>query len=70
MNDCIWKYGLAANSSKTISNSICLKILVTLGPFTHSFNLKLKPLSCKKMLKFVLRGNCYFDLFAEVEIWY
>ena len=36
----------------------------------HSFNLKLEQLSCKKVLNFALLGNCFSDLFTEVEIWY
>ena len=33
-------------------------------------NLKLGQLSGKKVLKFALRGNCFYDLFTEVEIRY
>ena len=32
----------------------------------YSFNLKL---SYKNVLKFALRGNCFFNLFTEVQIW-
>ena len=41
-----------------------------LDSFGNSKAFQLEELSCKKVLKFVLLGNCYFDLFAEVEFWY
>ena len=49
------------------SNLVSLTVLLTLRPFTL-FNLKLEQLSCKKALKIALLGNCFFDLFTEVEI--
>ena len=36
----------------------------------YSFKLKLQHFSCKKVLKFFILGNCFSDLFTEVEIWY
>ena len=35
----------------------------------HSFNLKLKQLICKKVLKFVLLDSYFPDHFTELQIW-
>ena len=69
VNDCLWKQFFASNSPQTPSNLISLTILVTVRPFTQ-FILKLEQLSRKKVLKFSLLGNCFSDLFTEVEISY
>ena len=65
----LWKQCFASNSTQTHSNLISLTILVTVSSFTQ-FNLKLEQLSCKKVLKFALLGNCFSDLLTEVQIWY
>ena len=59
----------ASNSSQTPLNLISLTILLTQG-LSHSFNLKLKQLNCKKVLKFALLGNYFSDFFTDVEIGY
>ena len=69
VNDCLWKQVFASNSPQTPSNLTFLTILVTLRP-SHSFNLNLEHLSCKKGLKFALLGNCFSDLSIEIEIRY
>ena len=68
VNDCLWKKFFASNLSQTPSNLIFdnfgnSKVL-------HSFNLKIEQLSCKKVLKFVPRGNWFSGIFPEVEIRY
>ena len=67
VNDCLWKPYLDSNSLQTPSNLISLIYLVTPKPFIF-FNLKLEILSCKKVPKIALLGNCFSQLFAEVEI--
>ena len=61
------KVSFCFNLPQTSSNLIYLAVLVTL---THCLNVKLEILSGKKVVKFYLIGNCFFDLFTEVEIWY
>ena len=65
---CLWKHFFDSTSPHTPSNLISLTILVTLRPFT--FNQKLEQLSSEKVLKFALLGNCFSELFTEVEIWF
>ena len=60
----------ASNSSQTPLNLISLTIFVTEG-LSHSFNLKLKQLNSKKVLKkFALLGNYFCDFFTDLEIGY
>ena len=69
VNNSLWKQFFVSNSPKTPSILIALKILLTLESLSKSFNLKLKKLSCKKVLKFAFLRNCFSDLFTEVKIW-
>ena len=69
VNDCLWKHFFASNSPQTPSNLIYLTILVTLRPFTH-FKPKFGAIKLQKSATFALLGNCFSDLFTEVEIWY
>ena len=66
---CLWKLFLDSNSPQTLSYLIALAFLVTLS-LSHCFNLKVEQLSGKKVLNFPVLGNCFSDLFTEVEIWY
>ena len=69
VNDCPLKHSFACTSPQSSSNCFSFTILVTQG-FSHSFNLQLKQLSCKKVLKFAFFGNCFSDPFTEVQMWY
>ena len=64
-NDCPRKQFFASNLPQTPSSLISLTILVTQG-LSHSFNLKLEQLNCKKVFKIALLANCFSDLFTEV----
>ena len=69
VNDGFWKQLFASKSPLTPSNLISLTVLVTLKLFAQ-FKHKIRAIlaSCKKLLNFTLLGNCFFDLFTEVEI--
>ena len=56
--DCLWKQFLASNSPQTPLSLICLTILVNLRSLTQ-FYLKVEPLICKKVLKFILHGTTF-----------
>ena len=58
----------------TPSNLISLTFLVSLRSFTL-FRPKIKAFKwqkklCLKCKKYALLGNCFSELFTEVEIWY
>ena len=65
-----WKHFLDSKSPQTPSDLIHLSTLTKLQGLSHSFNLKLEHLICKKVLKFDLLANCFSDLFTEVKIWH
>ena len=64
VNGCLWMPFFYSNSFQTPLN------LILSIRFSHRINLKLEQLSLKKVLKLDLFGNCFSDLFTEVEIWY
>ena len=63
---CLRKLCFDSNLPQAPSNLIFLTFLVAL----RTFALFEPKISGKKVLKFVLLGNCFPDLFTEVEIWY
>ena len=66
--DSLWKEFLASKLPQTLSNLTALTLFINLGPLTQ-FQLKLEQLIFKKVLKFVLLGNYFFNFFSEVQIW-
>ena len=68
MSYCLWIPLFFSNSPQNPSNLISLTFLVAVS--SHCLDLKLEQLSGSKVLKFALLGNCFSDLFTEVEIWY
>ena len=66
---CLWKALFDCNSPQTSLNLISLTLLKIEG-LSQSFNLNLEQLSSKKVLKFDLLYNYFFDLLKVVEIWY
>ena len=58
-----------SNSFQTPSIVIVFRHVVPLRPFTL-FLLKTRLITLQKFLKFSLLGNCFVDLFPEVEILY
>ena len=69
VNDCRWKPFFDSNSPQTPSNLISLTVLVSLRPLIL-FQPKIRAIKSQKALNFALLGNCFSDLFNEVEIWY
>ena len=66
VNGCLWKQIPASNSPQAPSSFTCLTIFFN----SKVFNTVLEQLSCKKVLKFVLHDNYFFDIFFKVQIWY
>ena len=66
-NACLWKHFLLLTCPRPpqifFDNSGNSKAF-----HSKAFNLKIKKLSCKKEVHFPLLGNCFSDLFTEVEI--
>ena len=60
---------LVVTRPRPLQNLIPLTLFVTLRPCTL-FGHKIRAIKLQKRAKFALLGNCFFDLFTEVEIWY
>ena len=69
VNDFLWKQFFALTSPRIPMVLICLRILVSLRPFTK-FQAKSRASNFKKALNFDLLGNSFSDLFSEVKIWH
>ena len=70
---CLWKHFCDSNSPRIPPGSFKPNFLEMFGiskAFYTVFDLKLKKLSCEKLLNFALIGGCFSDLFTVVEIWY